>query len=279
MTQLLPGVIIEAKLSKGQGSVVTILVQNGTLKAGDSIICGSYYGKIRAMTNDTGERIESVTPGIPAEILGFSGVPEAGEKFYVLNDEKMLKEIVNKRQMHERQRSLTPSPKHINLEDLYAQIQKGEVKELNLIIKADVQGSLEAIKDSLAKLETSEVKVKVLHAGIGVINVSDVILAEASNAIIIGFHISSHTQAKELAENKNVEIRTYRVIYELINEMKAAMAGMLAPKLKKNFVGKVEVRKVFNLTKSGSVAGCYVLKGKVNRQATIELSRNGEQIL
>ena len=269
------GVVIEAKLSKGQGPVVTILVQNGTLKVGDNMICGLYYGKIRAMINDRGGRIEKVTPGFPAEILGFSGVPEAGEKFYVLSDEKMLKDIVDKRQAEERLRVLTAQPKHISLEELYAQIQQGEVKELNLVIKADVQGSLEAIKESLVKLETEEVKLKILHSGIGIINVSDVILAEASNAIIIGFHVSTDAKAKELADEKKVDIRTYRIIYELLGEIKAAMAGMLAPKLKKTFIGKAEVRKVFNLSKSGIVAGCFVTKGKIVRNVVMELSRNG----
>lgn len=276
--QTASGVVIEAKLCKGQGSVVTILVQNGTLKVGDSILCGLYHGKIRAMINDVGERIESVTPGIPAEILGFSGVPEAGDKFYVLNDEKRLKEIAEKRKAQERQRALTPPAKLVSLEELYERIQVGDIKELNLIIKADVQGSLGAIKESLAKLDTSEVKVKVLHSGTGAINASDVVLAEASNAIIIGFHVDSDSKAKELVANKKVEIRTYRVIYELINEMKAAMGGMLAPRIKKTFVGKVEVRKIFNLTKFGLVAGCYVSKGKIIRQVVIEVTRNGETI-
>lgn len=272
------GVVVEAKLSKGQGAVVTVLVQSGTLKIGDNIICGLHYGKIRAMINDLGERIDKVTPGIPAEILGFSGLPEAGEKFYVLNDEKKLKEIVSKRQMQARQKKLTPEPRLISLDDIYAKIQKGEIKELNLILKADVQGSLEAVKESLAKFENKEVKLNILHSGIGPINSSDVILAEASNAIIIGFHVNPDDMAKELSSTKKVEIRTYRIIYELINEIKAAMEGLLAPKIKKIFIGKAEVRKIFNLSKSGIVAGCYVQKGKITRQCVAELTR-GDEIL
>ncbi|MFC1709509.1 translation initiation factor IF-2, partial [Candidatus Omnitrophota bacterium] len=275
---LASGVVVEAKISKGQGSVVTVLVQNGTLKTGDNIICGQYYGKIRAMINDIDQRIDKATPGVPAEILGFSGLPEAGERFYVLNDEKKIKEIVSQRQAQSRRIRLAPEPRHLSLEDLYSQIQKGEVKDLNLILKADVQGSLEAIKESLAKLVSQEVKLNILHSGIGSINSSDVILAEASNAIIIGFHVSSDGKAKELASNKKVEIRTYRVIYELISEIKAALEGLLAPKIKKVFVGRAMVRKVFNLSKSGLVAGCMVQKGKITRQATFSITRDGQII-
>ncbi len=270
------GVVVEAKLSKGQGSVVTILVQSGTLKTGDNIICGMHHGKIKAMINDLGQRIDKVTPGVAAEILGFSGVPEAGEKFYVLNDDKKLKTIVAERQARMRLKRLNPEPQHISLEDLYSQIQKGEIKDLNLILKADVQGSLEAIKESLAKLISQEVKLNILHSGMGPINSSDVVLAEASNAIIIGFHVTADNKAKELAANKKVDIRTYRVIYELISEIKAALEGLLAPKIKRNFVGKALVRKVFKLSKSGVVAGCAVQKGKITRQATMSLTREGK---
>ncbi|MFH1621638.1 MAG: translation initiation factor IF-2, partial [Candidatus Omnitrophota bacterium] len=196
----------------------------------------------------------------------------------VLTDEKKLKVIVEERKAQMRQKRLTPEPQHISLEDLYAQIQKGEVKELNLILKADVQGSLEAIKESLAKLISQEVKLNILHSGMGPVNSSDVILAEASNAIIIGFHIDADSKAKELADNKKVEIRTYRVIYELLGEIKAALEGLLAPKIKKIFIGRAVVRKVFNLSKSGIVAGCIVQKGKIMRQATFSLTR-GDQVL
>ena len=270
------GVVVEAKLSKGQGFVVTILVQGGTLTTGSYVISGIHSGKIRAMINSFGQRVDKVTPGLPVEILGFSGLPEAGEKFYVLDDEKKLKEIVSQRQMESRQAKLTPEPKHISLDDLYSQIQKGEVKELGLILKADVQGSLEAIKESLAKLISTEVKLNILHLGIGPINSSDVILAEASNAIIIGFHVDAESKAKDLANTKKVDIRTYRIIYELISEIKAALEGLLAPKIKKNFIGRALVRKVFNLSKSGVVAGCIVEKGKITRQATASLIREGK---
>ncbi|MFC1646370.1 translation initiation factor IF-2 [Candidatus Omnitrophota bacterium] len=276
--RLASGVVVEAKISKGQGSVVTVLVNQGTLRIGDNIICGLHYGKIRAMINDTGQRIDKVAPGVPAEILGFSGVPESGDKFYVLNDEKKLKFIVGERQAQTRQRRLTPEPKHISLEDLYSKIEKGEVKDLNLILKADVQGSLEAIKESLAKLISQEVKLNILHSGMGPINSSDVILAEASNAIIIGFHVTADNKAKELANNKKVEIRTYRVIYELISEIKAALEGLLAPRIKRIFMGKALIRKVFNLSKPGIVAGCFVQKGKITRQAKVSLVREGKII-
>ena len=274
--KLASGVVVEARLSKGQGLIITVLVQNGTLKTGDNIICGLHYGKIRAMINSNGQRVDKVTPGSPVEILGFTGLPESGDKFYILNDEKKLRVIVSQRQLQEKQARLSPEPKHISLDDLYAKIQKGEVKDLNLILKADVHGSLEAIKESLAKLISKEVRLNILHLGIGSINSSDVILAEASNAIIIGFHVDIEKKAKELANNKKVDVRTYRVIYELINEIKAALEGLLAPKIKKIFIGRAIVRKVFNLTKSGLVAGCFVQKGKITRQTTASLTRDGK---
>jgi len=276
--KLASGVVAEAKLSKGRGPVSTVLVQNGTLKIGDNVVCGDCYGKIRAMFNDLGERINKVTPGVPAEILGLSGVPVAGEKFYAIQDEKRIKDIVAKRRIHSRLSELAAKPKHISLDDLYNQIQEGQIKELSLIIKADVQGSLEAIKGSLGKLEHKEVKLKILHSGIGPINASDVILAEASNAVVIGFHVDAEAKAKEEAEKDNVEIRTYRVIYELINEIRAALEGLLEPRIKKVFMGRVEIRRVFDLSKSGKVAGCFVVKGKIIRSASVQLTRAGNTV-
>lgn len=274
--KLAQGVVIEARFSKDQGPIVTVLVQSGTLKTGDNIICGVHYGKIRAMINDLGQRIDKVTPGMPAEILGLSGLPEAGEKFYVLDDEKKIRNIIAERQMKERQKRLVSEPRHISLDDLYSKIQKGEVKELNLVLKADVQGSLEAVKESLGKLISKEVSLNILHSGVGPINSSDVILAEASNAIIIGFHVDADNIAQELANNKKVDIRTYRIIYELINEIKAALEGLLEPKIKKIFIGRAIVQKVFNLSKAGVVAGCLVQKGEVLRQAIVTLTRDGQ---
>jgi len=275
---LASGVVVEAKISKGKGFIATVLVQVGTLKVGDNMICGLNYGKIRAMSNSFGQRVDSVTPGLPVEISGLSGLPQAGEKFYILDDDKKLKEIVSERQAQERQERISSEPKHISLDDLHSKIQEGEVKELNLILKADVQGSLEAIRQSLSKLLTAEVKLNILHTGVGQINSSDVILAEASNAIIIGFNVDADDKAKELSAKEKVDIRTYRIIYELLAEIKAALEGMLAPKIKKNFVGKALVRKVFNLSKSGLVAGCFVQKGKITRQATMVVMREGQQI-
>ncbi|MDD5355850.1 MAG: translation initiation factor IF-2 [Candidatus Omnitrophica bacterium] len=275
---LASGVVVEAKISKGKGFIATVLVQSGTLKTGDNMICGTHYGKIRAMSNSFGQRVDSVTPGLAVEISGLSGLPQAGEKFYILDDDKKLKEIVNERQAQARQERISPEPKHISLDDLYAKIQKGEVKELNLILKADVQGSLEAIRQSLSKLLTAEVQLNILHLGVGQINSSDVILAEASNAIIIGFNVDADSKAKELAANEKVDIRTYRIIYELLAEIKAALEGMLAPRIKKIFMGKALVRKVFNLSKSGLVAGCFVQKGKITRQALVVLMRDGQPV-
>lgn len=275
---LASGVVVEAKLSKGKGSIITVLVESGTLRVGDNMICGLHYGKIRAMLNSFGQRVDSVGPGLPAEILGLSGLPEAGEKFYILNDERKIREIIDERQSQARQERVSPKPKHISLDDLYSQIQKGEVKELNLILKADVQGSLEAIRESLSKLITAEVQLNILHLGVGAINSSDVILAQASNAIIIGFGVDADNKAKELASKEKVDIRTYRIIYELLAEIKAAIEGMLSPKIKKIFMGKAIVKKVFNLSKSGTVAGCFVQKGKITRQAEVVLMRDGKPL-
>jgi len=276
--KLASGVVVEAKISKGRGPVATVLVQVGTLKVGDSVVCGKSYGKIRAMFNDLSERIDKVTPGIPAEILGLSEVPLAGEKFFALDDEKQAREIAERKKIQLRLDELSSRPKNITLEDLYNQIQDGQLKELNLIIKADTQGSVEAIVSSLKKLDTKEVKLNILHSAVGPINSSDVILAEASNAIIVGFHVEPETKAKVESETKNVEIRTYRIIYELISEIKAALEGLLEPKIKKVFLGKAEIRRVFDLSKAGKVAGCFVSKGKITRTAFVKLLRGSDTI-
>ena len=273
--RLARGVVIEAKLTKGRGPVATLLVQNGTLRLNENIIVGKYYAKIRGMFNDHGQAITEVGPSVPVEILGLSGVPQAGEKFFVIEDEKQAKELALMRQDKEKQQQMKVV-KRINLEDLHAQIQEGKLKELQLIIKADVQGTLEAIEETLNKLNISEIKLGIIHAGVGTINTSDVILAVASNALILGFHVDADERAKELVEKEGVDLRIYNIIYELANDMKAAIEGMLEPKLKKVFVGRVEVRKVFKVTRSGMVAGCFVTKGKVLRSNTVSILRNGE---
>ncbi|MDD5652776.1 MAG: translation initiation factor IF-2 [Candidatus Omnitrophica bacterium] len=275
--RLARGIIIEAKMSKGRGPVATLLVQNGTLHLNDNIVAGNYYGKIRGMFNHLGHAVTAAGPSHPVEILGLSGIPPAGEQFFALESDKQAKEVVELRQEKEKQRQIK-TVKRISLEDLYANIKEGKIKELKLIIKADVQGSLEAIKDVVGKISTPEIRMEIIHEGVGNINSSDVILAIASNALILGFNIQADDLAKELSAKEGVEIKIYNIIYELASEIKAALEGMLEPKLKKSFLGRVEVRKVFKLSRSGTVAGCFVTKGKVTRGSSVSLVRNGEVI-
>ena len=275
--RLARGVVVEAKLSKGRGPVTTLLVQNGTLHLNDSLLAGQYSGKVRAMFDDHGKALKEAVPSVPVEILGLSGVPDAGEQFFVFEDERVTRDLALSRQEQLQEQQLKQT-KRVSLEDLHNQIKEGKIKELKLILKADVQGSLEAIDDSLKKLEIQEVQLRVIHKGVGAINTSDVILANASDAIILGFHVEPDVPAKDLAVKESIDIRTYNVIYELINDLKAAVEGLLEPKLKKVFLGRVEVRKVFKVTKAGTIAGCYVQKGKLTRASNISLLRNGEVI-
>jgi len=272
------GIVVDAKLSKSKGPVSTIIVQNGTLHLNDFVIVGNHYGKVRAMFNDRQLALTQVGPAAPAEILGLSGVPDAGEKFYVVNDEKTARDIIAKRQELARQNRMQPTAR-LSLEDLSAQIKEGKaIKELRIILKADVQGSLEALTDSLKKIPSEEVQLLIIHSAIGAINTSDVILAAASNAVIIGFHVELDEPAKEKAAKEGVDVRTYRIIYDAINDIKQALEGLLEPKLKKIFMGRVEIRQIFKLTKAGQVAGCFVIKGKINRAAQLEVVRNGEVV-
>jgi len=276
--RLSKGVAVEAKLSKGRGPVVTLLVQNGTLRLNENIIVGKYYGKIRAMFNDRGQAVTEVLPSFPVEVLGLSGVPDAGEHFFAIENEKEARELALARQEKERQQDIK-SIKRVSLEDLHAQILAGKLKELKLVVKADMQGSMEAIKDILDKLNTSaEIKLIIIHEGVGNINSSDVILAVASDALVLGFNVVADERAKELAGKEGVDVRIYNIIYELGNEIKAAMEGMLEPKLKKVFLGRVEIRKVFKLSRSGLIAGCFVTKGKVLRSSLVTVVRNGQEV-
>ena len=268
------GIVVEAKLSRGKGPIATVIVQNGVLKENDAIVVGPYYGKIKAMFDDRERPIKEAGPAAPAEIFGLSGVPEAGEMFYAVEDERQTREISAKRQEALKNQKMQPLAR-ITLEDLYAQVKEGKIKELNIILKADVQGSLEAMKDSLQKLSTDEVQLKIIHAGVGEINASDIILAGASNAIIIGFNMEVGERAKEELEKQSIDVRTYRIIYDAIKDVKNALEGLLEPKLKKKFLGRVEIRQVFNLSRSGTVAGCFVAKGKIHRKVNIDIVRNG----
>jgi translation initiation factor IF-2 len=275
--RLARGVVVEAKMSKGRGPVATLLIQNGTLHLNENIIVGNLFGKIRAMFNDHGQSVTSAAPGFPVEILGISGVPEAGEQFFVIADEKEAKELAETRLEKEKQQQIKVAKK-ISLEDLHAEILAGKIKELKIVIKSDVQGSLEAIKDTLNKLNVSEIKVEVIHAAVGNVNNSDVILAIASNALIVGFNVEADDLAKELIAKEGIDFRPYNIIYELANDIKAAVEGMLAPKLKRVFLGRAEVRKVLKLTRAGIIAGCYVSKGKITRNSLVNLVRKGEMV-
>ena len=271
------GVVLESKISEGKGPVATLLVENGTLRHQDTIIVGSHFARIRAMFNEYGKPIQEAPPATPVEILGLSGLPDSGEQFFVLSDEKKARELAAKRKAELRERQLKPI-KMKSLEELSGEIKEGKVKELKLILKSDVGGSLEAINESLKKLSNAEVKLNIIHQGIGGINVSDVILAEASGAIILGFHVATDERSKAEADQTGVDIRTYTVIYELVSDIKTALEGLLEPKLKKIFMGRVIIRQVLKLSKAGTVAGCYVEKGKVNRSAKLSLLRNGELV-
>jgi translation initiation factor IF-2 len=267
------GVIIEAKLDKGRGPVATLLVQEGTLRTGDVFIAGSQYGRVRAMLNDKGQKIEETWPSMPVEVVGFTDVPEAGETFIVISEERMAKQISLYRQEKIREKELSKLSK-VSLEELYEQIKKGEVKELNVIIKADVQGSIEAVKEALKKLSTEAVKVSILHDGVGGITETDVNLALASNAIIIGFNVRPGPKAQALAEQERVDIRIYSIIYDAIDDIKKAMEGLLEPTYKEHILGRAEVIALFNIHKVGQVAGSLVLDGKVVRGSHARLLRD-----
>ncbi|NLY43603.1 MAG: translation initiation factor IF-2 [Clostridiaceae bacterium] len=268
------GTVIEARLDKGRGPVATVLVQNGTLHVGDVIIAGTAVGKVRAMMDDKGNRVEKAGPSMPAEIIGLSEVPEAGDTFYVVEDEKKARAIAEKRKEKIKEEQFKFQHK-ASLDDLFAQIKEGKVKELNVIVKADVQGSVEAVRKSLEELSNDEVKIKTIHGGVGAITESDVMLASASNAIIVGFNVRPDSGARASAEMEKVEIRLYRIIYDAIEDMKAAMKGMLEPKFKEVVLGHAEVRATFKVSGVGTIAGCYVTDGKINRNSKVRIVRDG----
>ncbi len=272
--RLARGVVIEAQMSKGRGPVATLLVQNGTLHLNENIVVGNFYGKIRAMFNDHGQSVTIAAPAVPVEVLGITGVPAAGELFFAISQEKEAKDLASLRMEKEKAHQVK-EVKRISLEDLHAQIQEGKIKELKLIIKADVQGSLEAIRETLNKMNVSEIKLDFIHSGVGNINSSDIMLAVASNALVLGFNIDMDDLAKELMVKEGVDVKKYNIIYELANDIKAAIEGMLEPKIKRTFLGRAEVRKMFKLSRSGIVAGCFVTKGKFNRNCLVNLIRNG----
>ena len=267
------GAVIEARLDKGRGPIMTVLVQNGTLKLGDIIIAGTAVGRVRTMINDKGVRITEAGPSVPVEISGMSEVPSAGDTFNAVADERMARELVEERKTQQKNAAFGSSKK-VSLEDLFSQIQAGEMKTLNNIVKADVQGSAEAVKASLEKITNDEVRVKVIHSGVGAINESDVMLAATSGAIIVGFNVRPDNAARDSAARANVDMRMYRVIYDCINEIEAAMKGMLAPKFEEVIIGHAEVRETYKVSKVGTVTGCYVLDGKIQRGCSVRVLRD-----
>ncbi len=267
------GTVIEARLDKGRGPIMTVLVQNGTLKLGDIIIAGTAVGRVRTMINDKGQRVTTAGPSTPVEISGLSEVPSAGDVFNAVGDERMARELAEERRISQTNNAM-PGTKKVSLEDLFSQIQAGEMKTLNLIVKADVQGSAEAVKTSLEKISNDEVRVKVIHSAVGAINESDVMLAATSGAIIVGFNVRPDNAARDSAVRSNVDIRMYRVIYDCINEIEAAMKGMLAPKFKEVVIGHAEVRETYKVSKVGTVCGCYCTDGKIQRGCDVRVLRD-----
>ena len=268
------GAVVEARLDKGRGPVATLLVQNGTLKQGDIIIAGTAVGRVRQMVNDKGAKLTSAGPSVPVEITGLGEVPEAGAHFNAVADERLARELVEQRKEEEKRKANAPISK-VSLEDLFSQIQAGEMKTLNIIVKADVMGSVEAVKASLEKISNEEVRVRVIHGAVGAISESDVMLASTSNAIIVGFNVRPDAVARESAARSHVDMRMYRVIYDAIDEIEAAMKGMLAPKFREAVIGHAEVRQTYKVSSVGTVAGCYVTDGKIQRACDVRIVRDG----
>ena len=271
--RLAKGTVIEAKLDRGRGPVATVLVQNGTLKCGDVVIAGMAVGRVRAMTDDKGNKLETAGPSVPVEIIGFADVPGAGDLFYAVEDERMARTLAEKRRFEEKEEQAKAMQK-VTLENLFEHIETGEVKTLNIIVKADVKGSCEAVKSSLEKISNDEVKVQVIHAGVGGINSSDVMLASASNAIIVGFNVRPEAGVADSAAQSQVDIRTYSVIYDCIEEIEQAIHGMLAPKFKETVIGHAEVRQIFKASGVGTIGGCYVTDGKMQRNEKVRVVRD-----
>ena len=269
------GTVIEAKLDKGRGSVSTVLVQNGTLNVGDIVVAGTAVGKVRAMVDDSGRRIKSAGPSMPVEILGLNEVPEGGELFYAVTDERKARMVVEQRKQKIKDEYNKSTQQVVSLDALFTQIEQGQIKDLNIIIKADVMGSVEAIKQSLVKLSNDEVRINIIHGAAGTISESDIMLASASNAIIVGFNVRPSAATMESAERQNVEVRLYRIIYQAIEEIEAAMKGMLEPTYKENVIGHAEIRQTYKISGVGTIGGCYVTDGKIQRNCEVRIVRDG----
>jgi len=271
--RLAKGTIVEARLDRGRGPVATVLVQEGTLRPGDAFVCGTQYGRVRAMMSDKGQRIEAAGPSTPVEILGLGGVPEAGDTFVAVQDDQKARQVAEHRRTKQREAEMAKTAK-VSLDDLYQQIQTGEMKELKVVLKADVQGSVEATSDALRRLSTDDVRLNVLHGSVGGITESDVLLASASNAVVIGFNVRPEPKAAALAEREGVDIRLYTIIYEALNDVRDALEGLLEPTLQEKVLGRAEVRQTFTVSGIGQVAGCFVAEGKILRGAKARLLRD-----
>ena len=271
------GAVVEAELDKGKGITATVLVQKGTLNVGDAFVCGIWSGRIRAMFDERGGRVEHAKPSQPVQLIGFEGIPQAGDPLIVMNDEREAREISNRRQQLKREQDFRQN-RRVTLDDISQQIKTGQVRDLPIIVKADVDGSAEALSDSLMKLSTGEVNVQVIHKAVGGISESDVLLAVASQAIIIGFHVRPNLKARQLAEQEDIDIRLYSIIYDAINDVKNALEGMLAPTVSEEVTSTVEVRDIFKISKVGTIAGCFVREGKINRNSRVRLVRDAIQI-
>lgn len=270
------GVVLETRVSKGRGNLATVLIQEGTLRRGDAFVCGTEYGRVRDLLSENFVKLPEATPSTPVQLFGFSGLPEPGDHFDVVTDERLAREIAQRRVMAKRDRILA-TPK-LTLEALQKRIVEGQVKELKVVIKADVWGSAEALREALESLSLDEVRVKIIHAGVGSITVSDVLLAQASEAVIVGFHVEPLLDAQQMADREGVEIRTYRIIYSAIDDIRAAMLGLLEPEKREKIIGKATVRQVFVIPRTGPIAGCYVLEGKIERDALVKVFRQDKEI-
>ena len=271
------GTIIESRIDQGRGIISTVLIEKGKLKIGDSFIAGIYPGKVRAIFDDKGKRIKFAGPSTPVEILGFTGIPDAGDPFQVTQNEKTARQVGDKRQELKKVEE-AQNVKKITLDNLYDSIQQGAIKELKVVIKGDVHGSVEAIQSALEKLSTKEIRLQVIHASAGAINESDIMLASASNAIVIGFHVRPTPQAQSIAESEKVEIRKYNIIYDVVDDIRSAMEGLLEPDIQEEVIGTAEVRDTFKVPKIGMIAGCYVNSGKIKRGSKVHVIRDGVQI-
>lgn len=267
------GVVLESRLDRGKGPLVTILVKEGTVKQGDFVVAGLYRGRVRALIDDRGQQVESAGPSTPVEVLGLSGVPDAGDDFNVVKSEKQAKELTANRQLKAREKEISKTSK-ISLEELFEKMEEGQVEKLNIIVKGDVKGSVEAVSEALRKQATDKVKVDIVHAAVGGVKEADVMLAAASQAIIVGFNVRPDLKAQQLAEQEKVDIRLYSVIYDLLEDIHKAMEGLLAPEIREVYLGRAEVRETFMVSKVGTIAGCRVIDGKVKRNSRVRLLRD-----